>query len=653
MICPDIVPDVPRDLGFVYVLTNPAYPGLVKIGKTTREPRLRARELSKPTGVPKPFKVFHQARTSDCSTVETLVHKALKLFRVKGSEFFKTSPDNAKDIVDKVSADYKSEVKRKREDKVNLYEAETQTSQPGTYTPEQLLALRHAAKIEKCNRSLASFVREGWHVLENIPLEWSWHIESIANHVQWMLEQWMGRRPHEVENMVINVPPGSMKSLILNVFAPAWMWLPRNDPSWTLMTISNADKVVERDAGKTKEVLQSKWYVENFLRGPDGELAWTLRTDSNSLKSFKNTVGGWRRSQTQSSNVTGLRFDALFFDDPNDVKDISAVKLGHVADTWRAANNRVNDVRIPIRILIQQRIHEDDLTGIIMSERAKSRGTEAKRTEHLCIPMHYTTEKCACGDVDCDTTLGKNDPRTMDGEILHEERNTKSALASQAVALGSLGVAGQHEQRPSPLEGNMFKHTHWRRFTELPRDRPGNLLFDTVVMSVDATFGGVDAKTGKAKGSSRVCIGVVASQGANRYVLDVQVGKFSYSDTKQHIRNMYDKHVDVRTGDRMIRKLIIEGKAAGAPIIADLSSEIPGIVEVNPNSDKMSRANYILPQVEAGNVYIWDGQPWVEEFIYELGVFPMGKYDDQVDMLTQALTDLGLSGFGDVLGLCV
>ena len=517
----------------------------------------------------------------------------------------------------------------------------------------ELLAKAKGARIELCNRKLSHFVKAGWHVLENIPLEWSWHIESIADHVQWMLEQWMGRRPHEVENLVINVPPGSMKSLILNVFAPAWMWLPRNCPSWDLMTISNSTNVVERDARRTKQLITSDWYIENFLRLPGGGLAWEMAKDSDSLKSFRNTAGGWRKSQTQSSAVTGDRFDATFFDDPNDVKDISAVKLAHVKQTWKAANNRLNDMRIAIRILIQQRIHDQDLTGVVMEERKMSRGTAAKRTEHLCIPMHYTIAECACGDEHCDTTLGKNDPRTQDGEVLHPERNTPASLAAQAPALGTLGVAGQHEQRPSPLEGNMFKHDHWGYFHELPRDRPGNLLFDNVVMSVDSTFGGVDAKTGKAKGSSRVCIGVVASFGANRYVLDVRVGKFSFSETKAIIREVYDKWIDEKTGQRMIRKVIIENKANGPAILADLSDEIPGMVEANPNSDKMSRANVILPQVEAHNVKLYDGQPWVAEFVYELGVFPMGKYDDQVDMLTQALIDLGTSGLGGILGLCV
>ncbi len=63
--------------GYVYVLTNPAIPGLVKIGRTSRTPAIRAAELSEPTGVPCPFEVAYALYVVDCVRVARLVHKAL------------------------------------------------------------------------------------------------------------------------------------------------------------------------------------------------------------------------------------------------------------------------------------------------------------------------------------------------------------------------------------------------------------------------------------------------------------------------------------------------------------------------------------------------------------------------------------------------
>lgn len=524
---------------------------------------------------------------------------------------------------------------------------------------EELAANAEAASVELSKRKLSEFVRHAWHVLEpNTPLEWSWHIESIADHVQWMLEQWMGRREHTVENMVVNVPPGSMKSLILSVFAPAWMWLEENDPSWKCMVLSGAHNVVKRDARKMRTLIKSKWYRETF------NIQWDIDPEHDALTDFSNTAGGIRHSQTQNSAITGERYDSIFLDDPNDVKDISKVKLDQVKATWLAAGNRLNDMRRAIRIVIQQRTHEGDLTGIIMNEAHKKRGTGAKETDHLCIPMEYLPPgamdddgkplKCACKKENCDTTLGKNDPRTEFGEILHPERNTPAVISGEKIRLGPLGTAGQLNQRPSPLEGGMFKRSYWGSFDALPRNQnTKQLLTDQIVMSVDSTFGGVDARTGAAKGSSRVAIVVVAGKGATRYVMDCVYGKFSTPETKAHIKRLYDKWKDPHTGEHMIKKTIIENKGNGPTILAELGSDIPGMIEENPITDKMSRANAVHPQIAAHNVKILRDAIWEEEFKNELGVFPNGKYDDIVDALTQALINMGVSsGLARTLLLC-
>jgi len=468
-------------------------------------------------------------------------------------------------------------------------------------------------------RKLRHFIKYAWHVLEpDVDLEWHWHIESVADHVQWMLEQWMKRRSHVADNMVINVPPGSMKSLITNVFAPAWMWLPTNAPHWSPLCISGADSIATRDAGKMRDLIRSNWYVENFLRRPNGELHWSLRTDSNSEKSFKNTRNGWRKSQTQSAKITGDRFDTIILDDPNDIKDISAVKLKHVERTWFAAGNRLKDMRRACRIVIQQRTHEQDLTGVILEQGGK--------TEHLCIPMEYSEAKCACGKIGCDTTLGKADPR-KEGDVLHPERNTTEVMIAEKLRLGPLGVAGQFQQRPSPLEGGMFKRKFWGVYDDLPTAKIVGSTLDTLILSCDLQF--------KKAGSSRTCLMVIGGKGAVRYVDHVVAEKMDITETVAAIREIYEKYtID---GRAMIREILIEDKANGPAVMTTLSGELPGMITVNPAADKVSRANAIHPAAAAGNVLLKRDAPWMEEFKHELGVFPNGKYDDIVDALTQAL----------------
>lgn len=78
--------------GYVYILINPSYEGLVKIGKTTREPEERVKELSAATGVATPFILVYKRLFQDCHTAESNIHKVLtdRGHRVSESrEFFR------------------------------------------------------------------------------------------------------------------------------------------------------------------------------------------------------------------------------------------------------------------------------------------------------------------------------------------------------------------------------------------------------------------------------------------------------------------------------------------------------------------------------------------------------------------------------------
>ena len=76
--------------GFVYILINPAMPGLLKIGKTTGSPEARAAELSAVTGLPTPFVVACEWNTFDCDAAESQVHARLEASRYnKDREFFR------------------------------------------------------------------------------------------------------------------------------------------------------------------------------------------------------------------------------------------------------------------------------------------------------------------------------------------------------------------------------------------------------------------------------------------------------------------------------------------------------------------------------------------------------------------------------------
>lgn len=502
---------------------------------------------------------------------------------------------------------------------------------------QDIRARAQAAKIELSKRSLYHFLINGWHVLEpNTPLEGHWHIKTLCDHVQWMFEQWGGRVPQVTQNLDVNVPPGSLKSRIVSVYGPAWAWLPSNWPGMSFLCLSSTPTVAIRDADYNKELIESDWYRQSF------NIPWHVRSDADAKGLFKTTAGGLRQSQGLNAKIVGVRCDCLLFDDPNDVKDISDVKLQQVANGYLAARNRLNDLRKGFRLVIQQRTHEKDLSGRLLASGG---------WDHLCIPMEYSQAKCACGMDKCTTKLGTDDPRTVPGEVLHPERNTPEVLAQEMLGMGSLAYAGQMNQRPAPEGGAMFKLADWRHYDELPRDRPGNLQTGQGVLSIDCTFG--KGKPG-APLRDRCAMVVIFPKGkATRFVDYAFAERMGIKATIAKIKEVYEMYTDPRTGGPMIGKILIEKAANGEAVCEMLEDELPGIKLIIANTDKMSRANACLPTVEAGNIRLRKNAPWDEQFTAELAAFPTGAHDDYVDAFTQAITEMASDMGGNLANACV
>lgn len=88
--------------GFVYVMTNPSMPGLVKVGMSARNPALRAKDDDlTSTGVPTPFEVQYSALFDDMRKAEKLAHQKLSEYHYN-KEFFKTDIATAIYVIESV-----------------------------------------------------------------------------------------------------------------------------------------------------------------------------------------------------------------------------------------------------------------------------------------------------------------------------------------------------------------------------------------------------------------------------------------------------------------------------------------------------------------------------------------------------------------------
>ncbi len=466
---------------------------------------------------------------------------------------------------------------------------------------------------ELARRELAEFVRQSWHVLEpGVPLEWNWHLDAICLHVQAALEDWMRRQREPAfvqrfQNLAINVPPGSMKSRIVSVCAPAWMWA--KWPSWRAIFLSANPRVALRDSVYCRDLIRSEWYRGLFKPG------WTLKEDQDAKSKYDNTAGGFRMAMGITSRITGDRADVIFVDDPHDADEVhSKLKREEVLDRWDSAiANRVNDLRSSVRIGIMQRLHEEDWTGHVLKQGG---------WEHLSIPQEFDPSQART------TAIGWRDPRTVEGELMFPARFPAHVLAQEKRRLGSAGYAGQHQQRPAPASGNVFRREWFKRYRVAPSD------LDTVILSWDCAFKG-------ASDSDYVVGQVWGRKGADKYLLAQVRAQMGFAATLAAFK-------DLATAWPAASAKYVEDKANGPAIIETLQREFPGVIPVNPEGGKEARAAAVSPQVEAGNVWLPESADWVADFIEECCVFPRGAHDDQVDAMTQALNRLSQSGFAFV-----
>jgi predicted phage terminase large subunit-like protein len=444
---------------------------------------------------------------------------------------------------------------------------------------------------------LAGFVREAWHVLEPTnPLKWSWHLDAMCDHLEAISRGRMDPR------LIINIPPGSSKSMIVSVLWQAWEWGPLGKPSLRFLTTSFEEENVKRDTRKTRDLIRSDWFQALW---PEVVLTRAGET------SFASSATGTREGVPFAS-ITGKRGDRFVIDDPHslDGAESEAERNRATRRFLEGGLNRVNDQTASAIVVVMQRLHEADLSGVLLSRRLGF--------VHLLIPMEFEPERA------CVTPIGWKDPRTSDGELMDPVRMPRQAV-DQLKAVSSYAWAGQYQQRPTAREGGLFKRAWFQIVGAAPantqRARAWDLAASTGT-SADWTAG----------------VRVSRDPGGVFYVEHVERFRGSPADVERTMVSLA-----ATDGRNTAIRLPQDPGQAGKAQAQTLVSKLAGYdVKATPvTGSKSVRATPAAAQAEAGNVRIVAG-PWNEAFLEELCAFPAANHDDQVDAFADALNALVL-----------
>lgn len=509
---------------------------------------------------------------------------------------------------------------------------------------EALAELERRTVKRECEASLTGFIRHAWHVLEpGQPYKHGWHIDALCEHAEAVLD---GR----ILRFLGNVPPGTMKSMIFSVFLNAYAWGPKNMPHLRFLATSHNERNSTRDNLKCRRLIESDWY-----QGFWGDRV-ILTGDQNAKTKFENTAAGFRES-TPFTSMTGTRADIVILDDPMSVDDALSEKTRDgINITFRESlPTRLNNPDSSAIIVIMQRLHEEDTSGVILS------GDYGY--EHLCLPMRFDPLRC------CETKIGFIDPRTEDGELLFPARFPEWVVDRDEEIMGPIATAGQMQQSPIPRGGSILKREYWQVWDKIAAKEQGIEVvdgepkyppFEFVLASADTAY--TEKEENDPTGFT--IYGVWRDRQDRPKVMLCWAwakhcelhGKPLEKKPNESKRSFDERSMPtwglvewIAYSCRRFKvdKLLIEAKASGLTVAQEMQrlyrEDGWSIELVKPVGDKVARAHAVEPAFAAGLVYAPD-EDWADKVIAQAEVFPKGKHDDLVDSTTQALQWLRRSG---------
>jgi len=306
-------------------------------------------------------------------------------------------------------------------------------------------------------------------------------------------------------------------------------------------------------------------------------------------------------------------------DDPLSPQMANSATERENANEWYRTTfySRLNQADIGVRIIIMQRVHEEDLSGFLLDRETRT------KYKHICIPA--TNED------------GNIKPKSLEkfynqeNGLFWEDRFSKEVLDDYKSALGTYGYAGQLQQTPTPLDSGMI-HKDWFKIDRYRKDEA------TVNFVIDPAY------TANQKNDPSALLAYTYQDNKWQIVDCVNVHK-EFPELVKFIPQWVKKN-----GYTTKSRIFVEPKASGKSIVQTLVRETGLNVKEDkpPTKDKVARVSDISASLESGRVSLLNGD-WNREFLDQLTRFPAAKHDDMVDCLVMAVNKEIWGGGGKVV----
>jgi predicted phage terminase large subunit-like protein len=425
-----------------------------------------------------------------------------------------------------------------------------------------------------------------------------WHIKLLCTALSHLRDgKFLSNR------LMITIPPGHMKSLLVSVFFPLWVWT--TQPNQKFLFISYADSRAMQDANRRRVLFGSEFYQTLF------PLKLTVTGDNQAR--LINVAGGSFFASGIAGQILGEHVDYEILDDimnaDDRYSDVAIKKMIDVYDT--ILPNRFNDLATGKLVLICQRLSDRDIVGHIEERR--------QPFEKIVLAAEYDGLRYESSFPEL------RDIRTKTGELLWKNKFSSRGLRSVKRQMGEMEYASQFQQRTKPLSGNLFK-MEW--FAE--RIEPDGANIVARYIFADTAAGGGDY-------SAIMTVEVLSDY--RLFIRSIKRGRWKIPELVKTFKEEMNKWLPY-----MLNGMVVEYASSGIQLIQIMESETSyEIIPYKPKGDKFSRASntsfwcekrrVLLPPPSSLNT-------WLLPFEEELFTFPNASHDDQIDCLSMCLDEL-------------